>query len=162
MPKLVIPALAEAKWTLQINTVQLSNHTAYKTFPGDRYDGSLIEKLAGGLEQNGLLRYSQILTGEKRKEGRIRSFSYSGHFARPLLAIGYLGSASMLPAIAEVVKKVKNVNPDALFGGFVIVKISLKALKLIQSCSSQSWTQSWATTAAYMFRKRLWIHISKI
>lgn len=75
-----------------LNTVQLSNHTAYKVFPGDRYDGDLIRKLTGGLEENGLLdKVSHVLTG-------------------------YLGAASMLPAIAEVVKKVKAKNPEALFG----------------------------------------------
>ncbi|KAI9029301.1 pyridoxal kinase-like protein [Hyaloraphidium curvatum] len=73
-----------------INTVQLSNHTAYRVFPGDRYDGALITKLEGGLEENGLLGYSHVLTG-------------------------YLGSASMLPAIAQLVKKVKELNPQALF-----------------------------------------------
>lgn len=47
-----------------VNTTQLSNHTGYGRFTGMRLDAAHLENIFAGLEQNGLLRHSRMLSGE--------------------------------------------------------------------------------------------------
>jgi pyridoxine kinase len=46
-----------------INSVHFSNHTGYPTFKGTIMDGQQLEEVVAGLESNGLLRYTHLLTG---------------------------------------------------------------------------------------------------
>lgn len=80
----------------------------------------MITKLAKGLEDNGLMHYSQILTGEFGTFGR----EWTTRNSRQV-CLGYLGAASMLHAIAEVVKKAKEINPEVLFGMFKTIQLAL-------------------------------------
>ncbi|KAJ1623448.1 Ribokinase-like protein [Pavlovales sp. CCMP2436] len=74
-----------------INSVQFSNHTGYPRFTGDRLTGERLEELISGLESNGLLGgYSHILTG-------------------------YIGAASFLRAVLRLVRRVRELRPDATF-----------------------------------------------
>ena len=70
-----------------INTVHFSNHTGYPTVRGPIMDGATLLDVVGGLEANGLLRYSHMLTG-------------------------YIGSESVLDAIVGVLAKIKAANPS--------------------------------------------------
>ncbi|KAI9347945.1 pyridoxal kinase [Zopfochytrium polystomum] len=74
-----------------LNAVQFSNHTGYPKFTGERLEGPQIEKLLEGLELNGMLEhYSHLLTG-------------------------YLGRASTLHAVAGLVAKLRQLNPQVIF-----------------------------------------------
>ncbi|GMH41671.1 hypothetical protein BSKO_09581 [Bryopsis sp. KO-2023] len=73
-----------------INTVHLSNHKRYPVCKGGVLQGNEIEELFSGLEANGLLDYSHVLTG-------------------------YVGSPSVLVAIAKIVEKMKKSNPGLTF-----------------------------------------------
>lgn len=46
-----------------IFSVQFSNHTGYPSFHGQVFNGDNLMDIAKGLEENGLLSYSHILTG---------------------------------------------------------------------------------------------------
>lgn len=74
-----------------INSVQFSNHTGYPQFTGQVLDGDGLTVLVDGLEANGLLRYTHLLTG-------------------------YIGSLSLLETIASVVQRLRRVNPDLIYG----------------------------------------------
>lgn len=65
--------------------------TGYPSFKGTVMDGAQLANLVGGLEQNGLLQHSHLLTG-------------------------YIGSASFLAEIVHVYEKLKAVNPDLRYG----------------------------------------------
>jgi len=73
-----------------LNTVQLSNHTSYPVFKGDRFAGEQIQTLMEGLEANGLLNYDYVLSG-------------------------YLGTASTLPVINKWITRLKKDNPKLVF-----------------------------------------------
>jgi len=47
-----------------INSVQFSNHTGYPTFRGQVLNGKQLWDLIEGLEENQLLHYTHLLTGE--------------------------------------------------------------------------------------------------
>ena len=47
-----------------INSVQFANHGGYPTVRGQRLDGPQLAELADGLDENGLLRYDFLLTGQ--------------------------------------------------------------------------------------------------
>ena len=74
-----------------INSVQFSNHTGYPVFKGSVMDGAALTELVAGLEANGLLHYTHLLTG-------------------------YIGSLSLLETVAIIVGKLREVNPDAIYG----------------------------------------------
>ncbi|KAL7526562.1 hypothetical protein ACHAXR_003992 [Thalassiosira sp. AJA248-18] len=77
-----------------INSVQFSNHTGYPCgWEGEVLDGSMLGKLVDGMERNGLL-------SDGSDSGRI------GH-----ILTGYIGSESFLRAVADVVQKLKSLNP---------------------------------------------------
>ncbi|UZJ57524.1 hypothetical protein CBS101457_006844 [Exobasidium rhododendri] len=46
-----------------VNTTQLSNHTGYGRFGGMRLNADHLKSVFDGMEQNGLLRYSRMLSG---------------------------------------------------------------------------------------------------
>eukprot|EP01026_Neomeris_dumetosa_P025870 TRINITY_DN21217_c1_g2_i1.p2 TRINITY_DN21217_c1_g2~~TRINITY_DN21217_c1_g2_i1.p2 ORF type:complete len:186 (-),score=20.36 TRINITY_DN21217_c1_g2_i1:44-526(-) len=69
-----------------INSVQFSNHTGYPEFKGQVLKGDDLWELVEGLNNNGLLNYTYILTG-------------------------YIGSQSMLERIVQVLDLVKEHNP---------------------------------------------------
>ena len=46
-----------------INSVQFSNHTGYKSWTGEKLTEGQLESLLDGLEGNGLLEYTHLLTG---------------------------------------------------------------------------------------------------
>ncbi|XP_033193438.1 pyridoxal kinase isoform X2 [Bombus vancouverensis nearcticus] len=73
-----------------INSVQLSNHTGYKVFKGQVLNDKDLEELINGLVQNNLDNYTHLLTG-------------------------YVGSASFLKKIAEVVRVLKHKNPNLIY-----------------------------------------------
>lgn len=71
-------------WDVDVaNTVQFSNHTGYGRWGGLRFDASHLEELFGGLEKNGLLRYSRMLSG-------------------------YMPSAAVVSTVLNMVKKLKS------------------------------------------------------
>ena len=47
----------------QVNSVQFSNHTGYPTIRGQKLDGPGLWELVEGLQSNGLLSYTHLLTG---------------------------------------------------------------------------------------------------
>ncbi|KAL4179166.1 hypothetical protein AMTRI_Chr13g85920 [Amborella trichopoda] len=73
-----------------INSVQFSNHTGYPTFRGQVLDGQQLWDLIEGLEANGLLFYTHLLTG-------------------------YIGSVSFLNMVFQVVDKLRSINPDLIY-----------------------------------------------
>lgn len=73
-----------------INSVQFSNHTGYPRVEGDVLDGERVRALVDGLEENDLLVYTHILTG-------------------------YIGSLSFLRAVVDIVKRIKKINPHAVY-----------------------------------------------
>ncbi|XP_023713305.1 pyridoxal kinase isoform X1 [Cryptotermes secundus] len=73
-----------------INSVQFSNHTGYGYWKGQVLNEKELEDLMDGLHHNGLDYYTHLLTG-------------------------YIGSASFLRYIAEVVKQLRQVNPDLVY-----------------------------------------------
>jgi len=75
-----------------VNSVQFSNHTGYGSVKGQVMDAQQLEAIIAGLEGNGLLsgRYSHLLTG-------------------------YIGSASFLRAVQQIILKLKKANPGLLY-----------------------------------------------
>ncbi|KAL1922265.1 uncharacterized protein VTP21DRAFT_9804 [Calcarisporiella thermophila] len=73
-----------------VNTVEFSNHTGYPTLGGHRLAEDQYNELFAGLERNGLLDYTYLLTG-------------------------YIGTAEGLRAIIEFVKKMRASSPNMLF-----------------------------------------------
>lgn len=73
-----------------INSVQLSNHTQYQHFPGQVLNSEELKTLFGGLVDNNIHKYSHVLAG-------------------------YVGSPSFLLEVVEVVKKLREKNPDIVF-----------------------------------------------
>lgn len=73
-----------------INSVQLSNHTGYKVFKGQVLNDKDLDDLIDGLVQNDLDNYTHLLTG-------------------------YVGSASFLKKVAEVVHMLKKKNPNLIY-----------------------------------------------
>ena len=74
-----------------INSVQFSNHTGYPSFGGQIIDGSELLEIIDGLDSNGLLHYSHLLTG-------------------------YIGNLSLLETIASVVQRLRVANPSLIYG----------------------------------------------
>ncbi|CAM1295472.1 PDXK (predicted) [Pycnogonum litorale] len=74
-----------------INSVQLSNHTGYKKWTGQVLTSVDLGDLLDGLKTNDLLRkYTHLLTG-------------------------YIGSASFLEKVADVIMELKKIKPDLLY-----------------------------------------------
>ncbi|KAH7423893.1 hypothetical protein KP509_12G079400 [Ceratopteris richardii] len=73
-----------------INSVQFSNHTGYPVCRGQVLNGDELWSLIEGLEANGLLYYTHLLTG-------------------------YIGSLSFLNCVLRVVEKLRSVNPDLIY-----------------------------------------------
>ncbi|PVV01991.1 hypothetical protein BB560_003568 [Smittium megazygosporum] len=73
-----------------INTVQLSNHTGYKSIKGSVFEGSHITDLFSGLETNGLTDYDYVLSG-------------------------YMGNSDNVQAVSEIVKSLKKKNKNTFF-----------------------------------------------
>jgi len=74
-----------------INSVQLSNHTGYKYFPGQKLDGKHLDELLSGLRKNDLI-------------------SMYTH-----LMVGYLGTKSFVEQVANLVVEMKKGSPDMTF-----------------------------------------------
>lgn len=79
-----------------INSVQFSNHTAYKVTKGQVLSDADLMDLMDGLRENKLDFYSHLLTG-------------------------YIGSASFAKQICNVIKHLKEVNPNLIYGMFFII-----------------------------------------
>ncbi|XP_050426047.1 pyridoxal kinase-like isoform X1 [Adelges cooleyi] len=73
-----------------INSVQLSNHTGYKTFHGQVLNETNLMELIAGLVENDLHYYSHLLTG-------------------------YIGCPNFLQKIAEVYNILKEKNPNLIY-----------------------------------------------
>ncbi|KAM3721782.1 putative pyridoxal kinase [Dirofilaria immitis] len=73
-----------------INSVQFSNHSAYKLMKGQVMDGAQLSDIYEGLRLNEINNYSHILTG-------------------------YCRDASFLHEVINIVKDLKQKNPDVLF-----------------------------------------------
>lgn len=74
-----------------INSVQFSNHTGYKHFAGQVLTDKDLGQLAENLSLNNLDFYSHLLTG-------------------------YVGSPSFLNRIAELIRHLRQVNPNLIYG----------------------------------------------
>ncbi|ETS64759.1 hypothetical protein PaG_00717 [Moesziomyces aphidis] len=75
-------------WDVDVaNTVQFSNHTGYGRWGGLRFDAQHLQDLFDGLEKNGLLRYSRMLTG-------------------------YMPSAAVVGTVLQLVKKLRSRKAD--------------------------------------------------
>ncbi|KAF9965235.1 putative pyridoxal kinase [Mortierella alpina] len=72
-----------------MNTVSFSNHTGYPSWTGEKATGEQLTKLFEGLEANGLVEYTHILT------------AYSN------LINCYIGSAQNLTAVTEIISQLK-------------------------------------------------------
>jgi len=74
-----------------INSVQFSNHTGYaKGIKGQVLDSAQLDELVEGLKMNEIDRYSHVING-------------------------YIGSVSFLEKLGQVVKQLKQVNPDLVY-----------------------------------------------
>ncbi|KAG2483428.1 hypothetical protein HYH03_017683 [Edaphochlamys debaryana] len=73
-----------------VHSVQFSNHTGYPSFAGDRFNGEQLRALAAGLEANGLLTHTHLLTG-------------------------YIGSLSLLQAIADLCAMLRRHSPHLTY-----------------------------------------------
>ncbi|PNW85149.1 hypothetical protein CHLRE_03g173800v5 [Chlamydomonas reinhardtii] len=73
-----------------IYSVQFSNHTGYPLFKGAVFDGEQLRALAAGLEANKLLNHTHLLTG-------------------------YIGSLSLLEAIADLCAVMKSHSPHLTY-----------------------------------------------
>jgi pyridoxine kinase len=74
-----------------INTVEFSNHTGYGSWRGEALSSGLVDDLMRGIEERGVLpRCGAVLSG-------------------------YLGSAAIGMSVAGAVRKVKSLNPKALY-----------------------------------------------
>ncbi|XP_054707796.1 pyridoxal kinase-like isoform X2 [Uloborus diversus] len=73
-----------------INSVQLSNHTGYKHIKGQRLNADELFELYEGLRLNNLLFYSHLLTG-------------------------YIGTATFLKELVNIVKQLKEINPNLYY-----------------------------------------------
>lgn len=74
-----------------INSVQFSNHTGYNKVTGQVLTDKDLDDLIDGLSANNLEDYTHLLTG-------------------------YIGSSSFLNCIAKLVKHLKAVNPNLIYG----------------------------------------------
>lgn len=74
-----------------INSVQFSNHTGYKKFGGQVLTETDLRELIECLKANELDNYTHLLTG-------------------------YVGAVSFLKEIGELVKYLKSVNPELVYG----------------------------------------------
>ncbi|CAI5526801.1 unnamed protein product [Closterium sp. Naga37s-1] len=83
-----------------INSVQLSNHTGYPTWKGQILDGEQLWALIEGLEANGLLFYSHLLTGGLHRIALVPGDCYTG-------------SLSFLETVLRVVEKLRSVNVNS-------------------------------------------------
>lgn len=81
-----------------INSVQFSNHTGYKNVGGQVLTEKDLGELTNALHKNDLNVYTHMLTG-------------------------YIGSESFLNRISTLVKDLKNVNPNLIYGNLWIGKI---------------------------------------
>ncbi|XP_071443073.1 pyridoxal kinase [Hetaerina americana] len=73
-----------------INSVQFSNHTGYGYWKGQVLNDSELMDLFEGLKRNGLDKYSHLLTG-------------------------YIGSASFLSKVVDLVQHLRQVYPDLVY-----------------------------------------------
>ncbi|KAK9512614.1 hypothetical protein O3M35_001000 [Rhynocoris fuscipes] len=73
-----------------INSVQLSNHTGYKTTNGQILNETDLGVIIDALKENNLLKYTHMLTG-------------------------YVGSPSFLEKVVQVVQVVRSFNPKLLY-----------------------------------------------
>jgi hypothetical protein len=96
-----------------ICSVHFSNHTGYPKFTGTAMDGSQLSDIVDGLETNGLLQYSHMLTG-------------------------YVGKATFLTQVIEVLRRVRLASPDVAYGMFQHLRVpkqSSSSMKLA-SCTA--------------------------
>ncbi|XP_071801197.1 pyridoxal kinase-like [Asterias amurensis] len=73
-----------------INSVQLCNHTGYNVFQGQVLNANELRVLSDGLKANDINYYSHLLTG-------------------------YVGSKSFLKEVIQVVKELRETNPNIIF-----------------------------------------------
>ncbi|GMT29146.1 hypothetical protein PFISCL1PPCAC_20443, partial [Pristionchus fissidentatus] len=73
-----------------VNSVHFSNHTAYSTLRGEKLDSDQLGAIYEGLSLNGLTKYSHLLTG-------------------------YCGNPGFLRRIGDIVKDLKEKNPNLLY-----------------------------------------------
>ncbi|XXQ36000.1 pyridoxal kinase [Plasmodiophora brassicae] len=73
-----------------INSVQLSNHTGYAKWTGQRLQGEHLDELVRGLESNQLLAYDYLMTG-------------------------YIGTESFLQSVLSLMRNLKATNPALQF-----------------------------------------------
>ncbi|KAJ1967922.1 putative pyridoxal kinase, partial [Dimargaris xerosporica] len=73
-----------------INTVQFSNHTGYNTWQGDRTPPTTVLNLFQGLQANGLVNYSHLLTG-------------------------YMGNVESIEAVETILRQLRHINPGTFY-----------------------------------------------
>ncbi|CAH1967132.1 unnamed protein product [Acanthoscelides obtectus] len=79
-----------------INSVQFCTHTGYKKLTGQVLTEKDLRDLMDGLIENEIDLYSYLLTG-------------------------YIGAASFLQEVAEVVKHLKTKNPKLIYGNITLI-----------------------------------------
>lgn len=78
-----------------INSVHFSNHTGYKHIKGQVMNEKDLCEIFDGLKSNNILpKYSHLLTG-------------------------YIGNDLFLRKIADIVKQLRNENPDLIYGKLI-------------------------------------------
>ncbi|WMV16913.1 hypothetical protein MTR67_010298 [Solanum verrucosum] len=97
---LAIPSDTGRVLSIQSHTVQLENSAGYPTFKGQVLNGEQLWELIEGLEANGLLYYTHLLTG-------------------------YIGSVSFLNTVLKVVDKLRSVNPKLKFVKCLLISLPL-------------------------------------
>lgn len=73
-----------------VNSVQFSNQTGYKSFRGQRLNSDDLSDLFLGLKENELLNYTHVLTG-------------------------YVGNEAFLNKLADIIEELKQKNPNIVY-----------------------------------------------
>jgi pyridoxal/pyridoxine/pyridoxamine kinase len=111
-----------------IHTVHLACHMGYPATAGTRLAGTDLEDIVAALRSNDLMDYTHLLTGREGEGhghccGTLPAYAHTSvdthayaHESRRALCAGYIGTASMLTALADLVRELKRRNPDLIYG----------------------------------------------
>lgn len=72
-------------------SVHFSNHTGYPGFKGSVMQGPQLREIMDGLQANGLVQHTHMLTG-------------------------YIGSKSFLSEVLDVLRRLRSARPDVQYG----------------------------------------------
>ena len=103
---------------------QFSNHTGFPVWRGTVMDGDQLWELIEGMEANGLLQHTHLLTGERPQGWPGAGVPRTDHPVPPLpthpsltlRCAGYIGSTSLLETIVRVAERLRQHNPGLVYG----------------------------------------------